>query len=295
MHLQLPTRRIDFPRRPLVMGIVNINDDSFSGDGTLDPGEALEKARESIADGADCIDFGAESARTNRKTISEAEEIARFQSVLKKWPALLEKARPADEEQIFPPVLSANTWRPGVVEKILPVGIELLNDMSALPDVQNAELCAAHGCALLIMHPVGQPKIAHKQQKWPGLMRSMCAFFHEKIALARRAGLSENQLLLDPGLDFAKQREDNLLVLRELEQLLAFGRPLLLPLSRKTFIGEVLDLPEPRDRDAGSIGALVHGYQKGAHIFRMHNVRAAWQSLKTLHALENPPDQYSLK
>lgn len=286
MILQLPTRRVTFPRRPLIMGIVNVNDDSFSGDGTLDPAEALAQAGKLIAEGADCIDFGAESARTNRAAISESEEIARFQSVLKKWPALLKKARPADDEQIFPPILSANTWRPGVVAEVLPCGVEILNDMSALPWPENAELCALNSCALLIMHSVGQPKIPHTHQRWPDLMAAMIAFFEEKIALATSVGLKEDQLILDPGLDFAKQRDDNLLVLRELEKLHQFSRPILLPLSRKTFIGEVLGEPDPNKRDAGTMGALVHGHQKGAQIFRMHNVRAAWQTLKTLQVLE---------
>lgn len=287
MKLQLPTRQINFPRRPLIMGIVNINDDSFSGDGTLDPEKALAQAEKLIADGADCIDFGAESARTNREAISEKAEVARFRSVLKSWPDLLKKARPADHAQIFPPILSANTWRPGVVAEVLPFGVEILNDMSALPTPENAELCAAQACALLIMHSVGLPKIPHTHQQWPDLMAAMTTFFQEKIALGISAGLKNDQLILDPGLDFAKQRDDNLLVLRELEKLQQFSRPILLPLSRKTFIGEVLDLPNPSDRDAGTIGTLVHGHQKGAQIFRMHKVRAAWQALKTLEVLQN--------
>ena len=291
MQLQLPARRIDFPRRPLIMGIVNVNDDSFSGDGTLDPTEALAQAEKLIAEGADCIDFGAESARTNRAVISVENEITRFHSVLKNWPDFIKNARPADKTQVFPPILSANTWRPEVVEKVLPLGVELLNDMSALPGSKNAEICAVHRCALLIMHSVGQPKIAHTHQRWQDLMSAMLAFFEEKMALARDAGLSNEQLILDPGLDFAKQCDDNLLVLRELKMLQRFERPILLPLSRKTFIGDILDLADPRERDAGSVGAMVHGYRQGAQIFRMHNVRAAWQTIKMLEVLESKMPQ----
>lgn len=282
MILRTPTREIAFPRRPLVMGIVNLNDDSFSGDGTLDPKEALALARQHLANGADLIDLGAESARTNRKAIPVEEEVRRLRSFLKHWPALRDETAGADEEQVTPALLSLNTWRPEVVAQTLGPDIDLLNDLSALPDNRNARLCAAHGVPLLIMHSVGQPKVSHTHQKWNDLMGSMTAFFEEKIALALASGLTRQQIVLDPGLDFAKQRDDNLLVLRELDQLLAFRCPLLLPISRKTVIGEVLDLPDPRDRDPGTIALLTHGVLKGAHLFRVHNVRAAWQALRVL-------------
>jgi len=282
MILRTPTRSITFPRRPLLMGIVNINDDSFSGDGTLDPDQALGQARQQISDGADIIDIGAESARTNREAISVEEEVRRLRSFLDRWPALRDETAGADDEQITPALLSVNTWRPEVVEQILGPDIDLLNDMSALPDKRNAVLCAKHAVPLLIMHSVGQPKVAHTHQRWPDLMGSMTSFFEEKIKTALAAGLTREQIVLDPGLDFAKQKDDNLLVLRELDQLLAFKCPLLLPISRKTVIGDVLDLPDPRDRDAGTLALLTHGITAGAHLFRVHNVQACWQTLRVI-------------
>lgn len=113
-------------------------------------------------------------------------------------------------------------------------------------------------------------------------MASMLGFFEEKIASALAAGLSREQIVLDPGLDFAKQKDDNLLVLRELEQLLTFRCPILLPISRKTVIGDVLDLPDARERDAGTIALLTHGVMKGAHLFRVHHTRACWEALRAL-------------
>ena len=110
MFLRLPHRLIRFPRRPLLMGIVNVNDDSFSGDGTLDAAVALRLAGEQIAAGADIIDVGAESARTNREAISLDEEIARFRSFIDGWSATVNAHAPADKEKVWPPVLSANTW-----------------------------------------------------------------------------------------------------------------------------------------------------------------------------------------
>lgn len=286
MQWQLPSRSIEFPRRPLVMGIVNVNDDSFSGDGTLDFGKAIELAKSQIAAGGDIIDIGAESARTNRAAISIEEEIRRFLGFFELWDEAVTTTRPRDAGQIHPPILSANTWRPEVIEAILACGkIELVNDMSGFPDDRNARLCARANASLLIMHSAGEPKIPHLSQCWADVMTEMERFFGEKIALAKSAGLAEDKIILDPGIDFAKQRDDNLTVFRELRRLQRFDRPLLVPVSRKTVIGEVLDLPDPIDRDAGTVACMTASLLRGAQIFRVHQVAAAWQTVKTLHQL----------
>ncbi len=266
------------------MGIVNVNDDSFSGDGTLETDAAVALARRQVEEGADIVDVGAESARTNRAAVTVEEEMRRFRGFLERWPEVLEAAR-RDEEQVWPPVLSANTWRPEVVERVLPLGVELVNDMGGLPDDRNARLCASAGASLLVMHSVGEPKMPHFHQRWEDVMGEMERFFEEKIALAEAAGLAREALVLDPGIDFAKQRDDNLTVYRELERLRRFGLPLLVPVSRKTVIGEVLDLPDPRDRDAGTIACISATLRRGANVFRVHEVGAAWQAVKVLQAL----------
>src|SRR5207249_423185 len=121
--------------------------------------------------------------------------------------------------------------------------------------------------------------------RYDDVMAELERFFAEKIALAENAGLSRQAIILDPGIDFAKQRDDNLRILRELPRLSRFARPILLPISRKTVIGEVLDLPDPRDRDAGTIACAVAGCLRGAHILRVHNVRATSQALRTIEAV----------
>ena len=286
MRLRLPERVIEFPRRPLVMGIVNVNDDSFSGDGTLNFETAIALARSQVAAGADVIDIGAESARTNRVAIPVAEELRRFRGFIEGWVEVWQDVEPIDEAQIWPPVLSANTWRPEVVEQVLRMGkVELVNDMGALPDDRNARACAVHGAALLIMHSVGEPKIPHFQQQWGDVMGEMERFFEGKMELARSAGIATESLILDPGIDFAKQREDNLTIYRELERLQQFDRPVLAPVSRKTVIGEVLGLPIPASRDAGTIACISAAMTRGAQIFRVHNVEAAWQAVKVVDAI----------
>jgi dihydropteroate synthase len=275
---------VTFPRRPLVMGIVNINDDSFSGDGTLDPQKALAQAKRFLTEGADVIDIGAESARTNRGPISETEEVSRLIPFLEAWPALIEEisGAPWDDDQLWPPLLSINTWRSGVVRSVLPLGGDLINDISGLVEGENAVLCASHGAALLIMHTVGLPKVPHTHVSYPAIMDELIGFFEDRIARAVKCGMPVEGLILDPGIDFAKQQADNLTIYRELAALHRFSRPILLPVSRKTVIGQVLCLPDPLDRDAGTIACISAGLRRGAQVFRVHNVKAAAQAAKVL-------------
>ena len=290
MLLQARGRSLTFPRRPLVMGIVNINDDSFCGDGTLDPAAALRLARQMAAEGADIIDAGAESARTNRAAISVDEEIRRLASFVGGWQAwcgeVAAQPPPWDAQQVWPPLLSLNTWRPEVVTAVLPLGGHLLNDIGALPDHRNAKLCAQHGAALLIMHSVGLPKEKHTHVGYPDIMAELDEFFGTKLKMCRDAGLPDEATVLDPGIDFAKQRQDNLTIYRELSRLRHFGRPVLLPVSRKTVIGDVLDLPDPLDRDAGTLACIARGVTAGAGIFRVHAVGPAARAIKILWAVE---------
>lgn len=271
---------------PRVMGIVNINDDSFSGDGTLDVASALATARRMVLEGADIIDIGAESARTNRGAIDVNEEVGRLLPFIDGFEALCAETSPRDELQIWPPLLSVNTWRPEIVAAVLATGkVDLINDIGGLVDEVNARLCFEYGATLLIMHTVGQPKVPHTHQNYADVWEAMESFFDDRIARARRVGLSDDQIILDPGIDFAKQRDDNLSVYRELERLMRYDLPVLVPISRKTVIGEVLDLPLPADRDAGTIACLVRGLASGADIFRVHRVRAAADCVRVIAAI----------
>jgi len=277
MIWQARQHRLEFPRRPLVMGIVNINDDSFCGDGTLDPGKALAQAKQQLQDGADIIDIGAESARTNREAISVSEEIDRLLPFLEKWPEL--------SSRFHAPLLSINTWRSDVIAAVLPRGGDLINDISGLPNAFNAKLCAEHNAGLLIMHSVGQPKVPHTHVKYDSIMDTLDHFFEQRLVLAQSVGLPRENIVLDPGIDFAKQKDDNLTIYRELKRLHRFGRPILLPVSRKTVIGDVLAIPA-LERDAATQACIAAGMSRGAQIFRVHHVKAAVQTVKMLSAVE---------
>jgi len=267
------------------MGILNINDDSFSSDGKIDTDWALARAVEMVAEGADIIDVGGESARTNREAISEKEELQRIQPFLENFDSAMRSAVPRGPDQLFPPLLSLNTWRSGVVEGALDTGFDILNDMGALPDDTNARLCSRIGAALLIMHSVGEPKVKHTHVTYPDIMRELLDFFERKTALAMQAGVKRESIILDPGIDFAKQVDDNLHIFRKLERLAATGFPVLLPVSRKSVIGRVLGIDKPLDRDAGTVACIVAGCLRGASIFRVHNIPAAWFAIRSLEAL----------
>jgi dihydropteroate synthase len=262
---------------PLVMGIVNLSDDSFSGDGCSDVNSAWATARVHQSDGAQIIDVGAESARTDREPISEAEEIDRLCTFV---------ARRNAEMHDNAAILSINTWRPAVARAVLHQGGEMLNDIGGLPTDDNARTCAESGAALVIMHTCGTPKVRHTHVRYEDVMADLDRHFSEKIAIATAAGLPRESIVLDPGIDFAKQQDDNLRIYRELSRLHRFERPILLPVSRKTVVGEVLGLPPP-ERDAGSLACSVAGILRGAQILRVHNVRATVQAVRILKAVQD--------
>ncbi len=265
-----------------LMGIVNVNDDSFCDDGSLDHKEIAHQAIDLINAGADIIDVGAESARTNRGVIPVEEEVRRLKLFLEQWQEVLSRSEARDELQSWPPKLSLNTWRSEVVERVLPMGVDILNDMSGLPTARNAELAAQHEAQLLLMHLVGQPKVAHRDKEWEDVLAAVMEFFQKKIKMAGEAGLPKEALILDPGIDFAKQCEHNLKLYANLDVLCSLGCRVLLPISRKTVIGDVLEISDPKERDAGTLACLVNGILGGATLFRVHNVRAAFDATRMM-------------
>ncbi len=273
MRMRIRDRWVSL-EKPVVMGIVNLSADSFSGDGVATVDEGLRRAEAQLAEGADWIDVGAESARTNREAISEEEEVSRLGGFVRGWRAMGSAH-----------VLSVNTWRSSVAERVLAEGGDVLNDIGGLPDDSNARVCARSGAALVVMHTVGAPKVRHTHVRHADVWETLDTFFDAKIAMVEAAGVSRERVLLDPGIDFAKQCEDNLRVYAGLERLVARGLPVLVPVSRKTVVGEVLGLPVAAERDAGTMACVVRGAMAGAHVFRVHNVRATVEVLRTVSAV----------
>lgn len=288
--LRAGSRRLEIRRgRPLVMGIVNAGPDSFSDRARLDTLERqVEHARRLVADGADLIDVGAESGVTYAAASAEEVEIERVVPLVERLAA----------EGVL---VSVDTWKPAVARAALAAGAELLNDVSGLADPGLADVAAQTGAALVVMHTRAQPKHEHFADYRGAVVDDVEAFLRERLALAVGRGVAEEQLIVDPGPDFAKTPAESAEVLRALGRLHALGRPILLPVSRKYVIGAITGRP-PAERLAGTLAALLHGVAAGAAIVRVHDVAAATDALRVWRVLEGldevpdvDPDDESLK
>jgi dihydropteroate synthase len=250
--------------RPWLMGIVNATPDSFSDGGryaTLDARVAL--ARELLDAGADIIDIGGESGVTNRPAVDPQEEIARVVPLIE---------RVAGE---LGALVSVDTYKPAVAGAAIAAGACIVNDVSGLRDPALADVCARTGAALVLMHTRAAPKQKLHDRGYDGRMaQDVVAFLHERMALARERGVAQEQLILDPGPDFGKTPAQTVEVLRRLDDVHALGRPVLLALSRKDFVGAITGR-SPRERGAGTLAALAWGAEAGGHVFRVHDVAAA--------------------
>jgi dihydropteroate synthase len=264
------------------VGIVNATPDSFSDAGlhpTLSSRVAL--ARELIAAGARVIDIGGESGVTNRPAVEPNEEIERVVPLIE---------RVAGEPGVL---VSVDTYKPAVAAAAIAAGAAIVNDVSGLRNPELADVCAQTGAALVVMHTRAAPK---QRLQDPDLYRDVLgevvAFIAERLELARSRGVADEQLIVDPGPDFAKTPAQTIELLRGAARLHEFGRPLLLAVSRKDFVGALTGRP-PRDRGAGTLAALAYGMDLGAQIFRVHDVAAAADFVTVLATLrgddEIPP------
>jgi dihydropteroate synthase len=274
IELEAAGRTLVLGERPWLMGIVNASPDSFSDAGAYpDLDSRVARARELLAAGADLIDIGGESGITKRPAVGVEEEIERVVELV---------ARVAGE---LGALVSVDTYKPAVAEAAIAAGAAIVNDVSGLRDPELADVCAASGAALVLMHTRAAPK---QRLQDPALYEDVVgdvkAFLGERIELALARGVREAQIVLDPGPDFAKTPAQTITVLRALDELHAFGRPLLLAVSRKDFIG-ALTGRSPRERHAGTLAAIAHGVDAGAHILRVHDVAQAADFLAVRAAL----------
>ena len=258
------THTLQIGERPLLIGVVNASADSFSDGGrytTLE--QRVELAAEQLRAGAEVIDVGGESASTDRPAIAEQREIELVAPLIE---------RVAGE---LGALVSVDTYKPAVARAAIAAGASIVNDVSGLRDPELARVCAQTGAALVLMHTRAAPK---KRLQEPGLyadvLHDVLGFLKERIELALRAGVRREQLIVDPGPDFAKTPAQTIELLQALPRLHGLGRPVLMAISRKDFIGALTARP-PRERLAGTLAALAHGLDGGAQLFRVHDVAAA--------------------
>ncbi len=257
-------RRVTLAGAPLLVGIVNATPDSFSDGGELpDVATRVARARELAAAGARIIDVGGESALGGRPPVPAEEEAARVVPVIE---------RVARELDVL---VSVDTYKPAVAEAAIAAGAQLVNDVSGLRDPELAELCAGTGAGLVLMHTRVAPKgTLLDPDRYDDVVADVRDFLAERMALAEAAGVHPEQLLLDPGPDFAKTPAQTVAVLRRLDVLHALGRPLLLAVSRKDFLGAITGRA-PHERGAATLAAVGWAADAGAHALRVHDVRAA--------------------
>jgi dihydropteroate synthase len=277
--LRAGTRTIELDGRALLMGVVNASPDSFSDGGrysTLD--QRVRLARELLDDGADILDVGGESAATNRPTVAVDQEIERVVPLIE---------RLTGELGAF---VSVDTYKPAVARAAITVGACVVNDVSGLRDPELARVCAESGAALVVMHTRAAPKQRLQDPDLYGdVTEDALAFLAERMAVATEQGVAPEQIVLDPGPDFAKTPAQTIELLAALPRLHQLGRPLLMAISRKDFIG-ALTGRAPRERLAGTLAALAYGLDAGAQIFRVHDVAAASDYLKVRAALRGESD-----
>ncbi len=273
-RLRAGDRVLELGDRPWLMGIVNTSPDSFS-DGGLRAGldAQAELAAELLAAGADIVDIGGESASTGRPPVAVGEEIARVVPLVQ---------RVAGE---LGALVSVDTYKPAVARAAIAAGAQIVNDVSGLRDTALGEVCADSGAALVLMHTRAAPRERLQDPDlYDDVTAEVLAFLGERMELALAHGVQEEQLILDPGPDFAKTPGQTIRLLSELERLHGLGRPLLMAISRKDFIG-ALTGRAPRERLAGTLAALAHGIERGAHLFRVHDVAAAHDFIAVRAAL----------
>jgi dihydropteroate synthase len=261
-----------------MMGILNVTPDSFSDGGFFfDTGAAVAHGRQLLAEGADILDVGGESTRPGAEPVAAAEELARVLPVVEALASAAEGAQ-----------ISVDTSKAAVAEAALAAGASLVNDVSAFrADPDMAGLVADRGADCCLMHMQGEPRTMQEAPRYGDVVDDVRAFLEERLAFAVREGVSEQRILLDPGIGFGKTVEHNLELLARLGELVDIGRPIVIGTSRKSFLarisapGEELDA---RERLAGTLASNVLAYERGASVFRVHDVRPVAEALSVAAA-----------
>lgn len=276
-HTIIPKMRcgkyeLDVGRKTFVMGILNITPDSFSDGGIFfDKKAAVKHARMMVEAGADIIDVGGESTRPGSEPVTVDEELRRVIPVVKEV---------AEMEVI----ISIDTYKPEVAYKAVKAGACMLNDVNSLRTKGMAEFAATQKIPVVLMHMQGTPKNMQKNPVYKNVITDINDFFNERLAFAVQKGIKKEDVILDPGIGFGKRLEHNLEIIRRLGEFKKHGCLLLIGPSRKSFIGEILDLPSG-ERLEGTLAAVTASVMNGADIVRVHDVRETVRAVRVVDAI----------
>ena len=263
-----------------IMGVVNVTPDSFSDGGRyFDAQAAIAHGLEIEAEGASILDVGGESTRPGADPVPEDEELRRVMPVIE---GLIERGTAAK--------ISIDTSKARVAARALQDGATLVNDVTALRgDPDMAGVVAGAGADCCLMHMLGDPRTMQRDPHYDDVVGDIKAFLEERMAFAIKSGIAEERILIDPGIGFGKTTEHNLELLRRLEEFLELGRPLVIGTSRKTFLGRLTGREAPGERVAGTIATNVMAYERGARIFRVHDVGPVHDALTVTAATVSAP------
>jgi len=259
--------------RTRVMGILNITPDSFSDGGRyLDPDLALRRGLEMVEQGADLLDVGGESTRPGSDPVSAEEEWRRVGPVMRDLAAKVDVP------------LSVDTMKPEVAAKAIEAGASIVNDVSGLRDPAMVHVVARSRVGAVVMHMLGNPKTMQTHPEYADVVTEVRSFLMERIRVLEAAGVATDAVAVDPGVGFGKTQEHNLALLQHLDRIVALGHPVVVGVSRKSFI-ERLGGGEPGERLPGSIAAATLAVAKGAHVVRVHDVRETVRAMRVADAV----------
>jgi len=272
-------------KKPIICGIVNVTDDSFSGDGMLAMSKVsgkkltdlvLRKVEGMVKSGAKIIDIGGESSRPFSKRINAAEEAKRVIPPIK---ILKNKFKDI--------IISLDTYKYAVAKKGVDCGVDIINDITALrADARLASLVKKYKLGCILMHMKGTPQTMQLNPRYKDVVEEEIEFFKERFNFCSQRGIDKNQIFIDPGIGFGKRIEDNTKIINELYKLKIFGAPIFLGLSRKSFIGKIVNV-EVGQRLIGTIAASIIAVSKGANVLRVHDVAQTAQALKVVTKIIN--------
>lgn len=269
--------------RTLIMGAVNLTPDSFySGGRCENPAEAIDRGLRMAEEGAGMIDIGGESTRPGAEPVPEDEELRRVIPVVEGLRKELGKGF----------VLSVDTYKSRVAREALAAGASVINDISGLSfDEEMADVVAGTGAGLIIMHIKGTPRDMQRNPEYEDTIREIADYLKERANIAKQCGIGTEQIAFDPGIGFGKRVYDNLLIIKKIPELKALGRPLVIGHSRKSFIGKVLGLDDPKERLPGSLGVATLAAWLGADVIRTHDVKETAEAVRMAEAM-GAPEEY---
>lgn len=282
--INLGKYKLNLGLRTLIMGIANLTPDSFSGDGLYQStvhnvwqstvNKIIEYVQKLIDDGADIVDLGGESSRPGAKPISVKEELRRTIPIIKKI-----------AKKIKVPI-SIDTHKPEVARRALDNGAVIVNDITGLKNPDMLKVVAKYKAGVIIMHMKGNPRTMQKNPVYKSLIEEIVEYLDKAIDRAVKAGIDKDKIIVDPGIGFGKTCEHNLEILKRLSEFKVLGRPILVGPSRKSFIGNILNVG-PEARIFGTVSACVLAAKFGANIVRVHDVKQVKEALKVTNAILN--------